>query len=379
MSSRLTVRVLPPERFDEAEPIWRALESAIGTVPTARSWTWASCWVRHYGDLLPTSVAVVESRDGRPEGIVLLPRGRRRHGPIAIRSLWLGTANLPVGAEVCAELAGPLARSGQERAVVDALLAHARAQRGWDELRAEGLAERDAALLCAAWDGRRARITREASPFCDLSAIEPDGDVASALPSSGARRRARSSLRAMERRGPLHATWATDPAAAVEIFEELIVLHQRRWVADGEPGVFGHPRFAAFHRDLLPRLVEEGRAALFRASVGDETIGCLYHHLDGDRLLFYQSGLASFEDNRLRSGIVTHLLSMEQARRHGLRLYDFLAGDARYKRDLSNGSDTSVKVALRRRRARLAAYDVARGLRDRRSAPASAPSDGRAA
>ncbi|WP_320672284.1 GNAT family N-acetyltransferase [Patulibacter defluvii] len=365
MSAR--VRLIPPARFAEAEPLWRALEAELPLVPVARGWAWASAWVAAYGDLLPTSVAVVSGPDGSVWGIALLPRGRRRFGPVTIRSLWIGTANLPVGSEVCAEFTGPLARPGREREVVAAIVAAARRWRGWDELRAEGLAAEDAERLRATWPAGRVRVREEPSPFCDLGALAPEEDVAAALGSGSARRRARTSLRAMAQRGVVESEWATDPARAAELLEELITLHQARWTADGEPGVFAAPRFAAFHRELAPRLVAEGRATLFRATVDGRTIGCLYHFLDGERVLFYQSGLAGFDDNRLRPGIVTHLLSMEAARERGLRLYDFLAGDQRYKRDLSSDAATISGLTLRRRRLRLALYDGARRARDRRA------------
>jgi CelD/BcsL family acetyltransferase involved in cellulose biosynthesis len=206
-----------------------------------------------------------------------------------------------------------------------------------------------------------------------LDAIGPDDDVASRL-SGGARRRARASLRAMEAHGQITVEWATRPDHAQDVLAELMSLHQARWTADGRPGLFAPGRFADVHRELAPELVAAGRAVLFRLRVDGVTAGCLYHLVDGDRLAFYQSGFARPADNRLRPGLVTHLHCIEEARARGFAVYDFLAGDARYKRDLSDGERETWRVGLRRPRLRLRAYDAARELGRRRSADA----DGRA-
>jgi CelD/BcsL family acetyltransferase involved in cellulose biosynthesis len=269
-----------------------------------------------------------------------------------------------VGQEICAEFNPVLARPGREEDVARAVVAAAGRLRGWDQLRADGVPEDDVAAVTTGWPADRVRVDAEPAPRFLLAGLAPDGDVPSGL-SGGARRRARASLRALEARGAMEVEWATDRAHATDVMDELVALHQARWTADGEPGLFAPGRFARVHRELGPRLAAEGRAVLFRLRSDGHTVGCLYHFVDDDRLAFYQSGFAVFDDNRLRPGLVTHLRCMDEARARGFSVYDFLAGDVRYKRDLSNASTTTCRVALRRRRLRLWGYDAARILRGR--------------
>jgi CelD/BcsL family acetyltransferase involved in cellulose biosynthesis len=77
-------------------------------------------------------------------------------------------------------------------------------------------------------------------------------------------------------------------------------------------------------------------------------------------VLFYQSGLAQFGDNRLRAGLVTHLHCMRACLERGFDEYDFLVGEARYKEELATGSRELVWASLRRPRLRLALLDAAR-------------------
>jgi len=60
-------------------------------------------------------------------------------------------------------------------------------------------------------------------------------------------------------------------------------------------------------------------------------LGYLYNFEYGERVYSYQSGFSYSDDNRHRPGLLAHALAIEQARQRGMRVYDFLAGDAPYK------------------------------------------------
>lgn len=417
-------RVLGPADAAEARAAWAVVAALRGGLPAMRDWPWTAAFVRHYGDVVRSWFVLVEDAEGTLHGVALLGRITRWYGPVPVRTLWIGAANGPVGQEICAEFSPVLARPGLESAVARAVVRTARGLPAWDELRADGLSPQDAATLAAAWtataddgptpapaaspgpagvagggrtspaagsgapvgfagrgrrdgpvatrpgDPRRAwstavdvRVRAEPAPAFRLDRLEPGADVASRL-RGGARRRARASLRAFAAHAPLAVDWVTDRDGAAVVLDELIALHQARWTAGGAPGMFGPGRFRDLHRDLAPALVADGRAVLFRLRAGDRTVGCLYHLVDGDRLAFYQCGFASFGDNRLRPGLVTHLRCMEEARARGFAVYDLLAGDARYKRELADDLPDRLRLSFRRPRLRLRAYDAARSARE---------------
>ncbi|MDO9407227.1 GNAT family N-acetyltransferase [Patulibacter sp.] len=364
LSPALRTRVLSLDEADEARRAWERIAEARGGLPVMRDWPWTAAWLRHYGDVVRSSFLLVEDAAGAPHGVALLGRSRRWFGPVPIRTLWIGTANSPVGQEICAEFAPIPALPGHEAAVTRTVLDAARGMRGWDELRIDGVPGTETRELLAGWPPERVHTRVEPAPHFRLADLDAGADVASGL-SGGARRRARASLRAMDAHGAVTVEWADERAHAEDVLAELTELHQARWTADGRPGLFAPGRFASVHRELMPELVDAGRAVLFRLRVDGRTIGCLYHLIDGDRLAFYQSGFARPEDNRLRPGLVTHLHCMDEARTRGFAVYDFLAGEARYKRDLSNGAGETWRIGLRRPRLRLRAYDAARRLRER--------------
>ncbi len=332
----MTVRVVPREDRAEARAVWTALEAEIGAPALSCSWAWTGTWLEHYGDVVPHRFVVGEA-GGRSCGIALVTAGPRR--PLRPRTLHLGTAGEPAGSGVFVERNRLLAAESQRAAFAAALIDHLLGEGGWDRLCLDGMHAEDAALLLA---GRpEATVREDDSPVADLGGGE---DVLDAL-SSSRRQRARRTLKAF---GALEGDWAGTPAEAEAILDELIELHQARWTEAGEPGAFASERFTAFHRALVARLLPEGRAALIRVRRGEETVGCLYGHVDGGRLLFYQGGLQRYEDNKLKAGVAAHVVFMRACREHGLTEYDFLAPATRYKQELSTRADTLVWAELER-------------------------------
>jgi CelD/BcsL family acetyltransferase involved in cellulose biosynthesis len=349
----IEVSLLASGERDDVGALWRELERA-GSGGITVSWAWTETWLRHYGEFVPHRFAVCRS-GAEPCALALITSSRhRRPGIPAIRVLHLGTAGAAAG-DVYVEWNRLLALPRMRAQAAQALRRRLAQERGWDELRLDGFDPAHAEALLAG--ASRAIVRRARAPVSDLAAIRAQGvDILDAL-SSGVRRRLRQSLTAF---GELEAEWAADVGHAHEILEELARLHGESWRRRGEPGAFADPTFSAFHHELVERLVPAREAILFRVTGARGTVGCLYCLSDGPRVLFYQSGLAQFGDNRLRAGLVTHLHCMRACLERGFDEYDFLVGEARYKEELATGSRELVWASLRRPRLRLALLDAAR-------------------
>jgi len=339
----LVVRWLSSAERASVRAIWQGLEKRVATVPLACTWDWTDAWLSQYGDLVPHRFAIGEAGD-RPCGVALITNGvGRRRGPFLVRSLHLGTAGEPQGDSVFVEYNGVLVDPEHRVGFATALVRELHSNRGWHELVLDGFAPEDAEPFLAA--DPMFEANRMPSPTMDLrTAGSGDGDVLAVL-KSGTRRKVRRSLEAL---GAVAMEWAETADDAFDILSELIELHQRRWTGVGEPGAFAKPRFVAFHRELVSRLLPTRRVILFRARTASETVGCLYHFVDRGRVLFYQSGLASYSDRRISPGFVTFALCMQECYERGLSEYDFLAGDSRYKRDLATGSGELIWATSRR-------------------------------
>lgn len=329
--SDLTVRLVPSSAIAEIAPRWQALERSLPNPGLACGWTWTETWLAHFGDLVPHRFALGE-RNGELRGVALVTQGvRQKRGPVPVKTVHIGTAGEPAEDSVCVEsnrlLVAPEHRDAFARGIFAAVDAGGPK---WEEFLLDGFAPDDAAPFLD--QDASFFVRREPCPTADLAAIRANGgDVIAALGKS-TRASIRRGIRGF---GAVTTEWSETPEQATAILDELVELHQRRWTEAGKPGVFASRRFGGFHRELIPRLQAQGKAFLFRARGEGGTIGCLYGFIEDGRVLFYQSGFGRFEDSKLSPGLVTHALCMQECLERGLREYDFLMGDMRYKRELS--------------------------------------------
>ena len=92
--------------------------------------------------------------------------------------------------------------------------------------------------------------------------------------------------------------------------------------------------FESFHRDLISRRFRAGEIQLLRVLAGEKRIGCLYNFVKDGHVYAYQSGFDYGTDSRLKPGLVSHCLAINFNLAKGAQIYDFMAGDSRYKKSL---------------------------------------------
>jgi hypothetical protein len=336
---------LPAQDRRRAETVWTALEAETGNGGLASGWFWTSTWLDAYGDLVP-HVFLVAERGGVPCGITLLTRGvNQKHGPIPVRTIHLGTGGEPADVTVWTEYRRLLVRDEDREDVSRAILRHVlESDRSWEEFVFDGFVPEDAEPFLenpGYWF-----VRREVCPTSDFSRIRAaGGDVIASL----GKNTRYSIRRSMRRFGDLTLEVVTTPAQAQDIFDDLIDLHQKHWTARGLPGAFSTQRYVAFHRSLLSGLLERNALVLARVRNTEQTIGCVYGFVEHNRMLMYQTGFADFEDDKLKPGLVSHAMVMQHCLDAGMDEYDFLYGDVRYKRDLSNTTRELVYAVLSKR------------------------------
>jgi CelD/BcsL family acetyltransferase involved in cellulose biosynthesis len=228
----------------------------------------------------------------------------------------------------------------------------------WDELYLPGL-HRDAfhALATAQLSHAvRVCVDRDvADPYVDLERVRQQGYV-SLLGAS-----TRAQLRKAQRgAGELALDVAGDLHDAMDIYDEMVDLHQRSWIARGHPGAFAEPWFDHFHRRLIAQRFAHGEVLLTRLRADGTTLGCLYSFVSHGRALFYQGGLAEHADRHVKPGYLCHASTIEHCASRGLTEYDFLGGDARYKQNLATDESRLVWARVQRLRFRFVLEEHAR-------------------
>jgi CelD/BcsL family acetyltransferase involved in cellulose biosynthesis len=351
-------------RDPRIERVWHDLE-ARAQAPYFLSWGWVENWLA----ALPvddTPALAVLHEAGQPAAAFFLGSRRvRRHLVMPSNALFFNATGVPRHDELCIEHNGLLAGPGARRslaAILDLLPGE------WDELFLPAI-DRYAFddLGAGSLGAYRVRIDREASaPFVDLEAVRSvEGGYISLLGAS-----TRTQLRRTRRIvGSIDVEVAQDVRHALDIWGELLRLHACRRAGRGERGAFADPWFERFHRRLILSRLASGEIQLLRVRAGSETIGCLYNFVYRGRVLFYQSGLAAFDDPHIKPGYLCHAAAVEYNALAGHQIYDLLGGRSRYKQSLATGATRLVWLRVQRPRVRFALEDSLRRWRHALSAP----------
>ena len=321
----------------ELGPRWRALE-ARADCSFFQSWTWTGCLAAERY----SSPVLLVARDDRRDKVLGL--FNRRPVLPELVCLWLGESGDRTLDSIYIEHNGLLTEAGAtDRLIADCLHAARIAPIG---LRQPLFARRlmlsgvlNAGLATEA--GSAVRLLRShAAPFVDLVALRRGGaDYLGAL-SANTRQQLRRSDRAYAAMGPLALHRADSISEAHQFLDSLAALHQARWTDRGRPGAFAAPFFRRFHGALIERGFPRGEIDLLCATAGGQVIGYLYNFRYRGQALAYQSGFDyRVADTHQKPGLTCHHAAIRKSLADGLDRYDFLAGDDRYKRSLSTGTD----------------------------------------
>lgn len=345
----IDITLQPVENPSKLEELWTDLERrADGSF--FLSWQWIGNWLAS----LPHGTrphALVARREGDVVGLALLcPRTQWRFGLLRTRCWLLHETGERTFDRLFVEYNGILA----DRRCADAVLAACFDWLGgrltnWDELVLGGLEpQAEAAVrLAAARQGHTLQVRMaDSCQWVDLEGVRLQG--AGYLASLGKNTRAavRRAMRLYAERGPLTYRVAATAEEALEDFHAMEVLHQASWNARGQSGAFSNPAFRPFHERLIASGVPAGTVRLCRVSAGEAVIGYLYNFVHRGRVMNYQGGFAYEADNRLKPGLVAHVLAIEDTLTRGEDCYDFMSTPAGHKPLLSNTEQPMNWIAL---------------------------------
>ena len=356
----VTIELLPYEEKATAARWWQELEQRTDNTRLTNSWLWTKIWLDHHGHVLhPTFV--FGRQDGQIIGatVVVSESYKRKSLPLPITHIYIGTGEYTKYNRI-------LAAPGYEDSFAEAMLQALQRKCRWSELRFDGMDPHDAEVLLRASRkvGLAFEVTSGKAPAFDFRKADEEGhkDVISAL-SSNTRYNLRRSMRLFVKAyGELSLEWSETPEQAREILEELIELNRVRWNSFNQGGSFDQAYIVSYHKSLIDEvgIWPQGSVILCRVKAGEKTLGCVFHFVAQGHLFFSKSGMLLSEDAKLKPGLVTHLLCMEECKKRslaaqqqgdvGILIYDFLTGEGslQYKDSLSN-QEGSLESAITER------------------------------
>jgi CelD/BcsL family acetyltransferase involved in cellulose biosynthesis len=321
---------------------WRALE-ATGDPSFFLSWHWIGTWLTAIKGM---PLLLSGTAGGRIVLLALLtPLRRHDLGVLPIRAARLHETGDSATDVITIEYNGflvardwhPLASS----AAIQFLF-----KSGFDELQMRGVpADYDTVF-------RREAIVsvvdRKPSWRVDLDAVRGSGEPYLSHISANTRQQVRRSMRLYQARGELCLTRARNVDEALEHLAGLRCLHQHYWESRGQPGAFSYPFFEEFHRRLISDGIRGNFVELIKVACGKDAVGYLYNFLYRGKVLSYQSGFSYEVDSKIKPGLVSHCLCIDSHIALGASVYDFMAGESRYKASLGQSGPDMLHIVAQK-------------------------------
>jgi len=170
--------------------------------------------------------------------------------------------------------------------------------------------------------------------------------------SKNTRQQIRRSHKLLTAAGEVKFNVLTDPQAQLKLLNQTKKWHIAKWKNTETPSGFTNHIFTDFHHTLIHTSHNNAHTLMSQLTLDDDILGCCYYFQHGQTLYFYLSCIKPTNDNRIKRGLIMHFLMIEWLITHkrAISNYDFLAGDARYKRSLANQTDSYTKRTFQKQK-----------------------------
>ncbi|MES0328298.1 MAG: GNAT family N-acetyltransferase, partial [Gammaproteobacteria bacterium] len=126
----------------------------------------------------------------------------------------------------------------------------------------------------------------------------------------------------------------------------------------GKKGSFANPIWEHFHRTLIQERFKAGEIQMLKISNSDD-IAFLFNYIWRGKVYVLQMGFHYTENKRFKPGYVAHAMAIVHNKAKGMAIYDFMHGESRYKKSLSNKSTNLYWVVLQRQRLKFSVEKIA--------------------
>ena len=169
----------------------------------------------------------------------------------------------------------------------------------------------------------------------DFSSIEKN--YLQEVLSKNTRSQVNRSNKILNQLGELSFKLVTKPDEINTLYKDIAKIHIERWGNTEEGSGFSNKVFTTFHQQLINN-DDTGTVQIAVLSLNNSPIGYLVNYVYKQKVYFYLSALTTFSSNKIKVGLTLHEKTISHYENLNIKSYDFLGGDARYKRSLSNQS-----------------------------------------
>jgi len=319
------------KKADSFKNDWCRLER-VSNASFFLSWQWISNWVEVLKpELHLCKVYFKEQLVGLG---LFTSNDIKRHKILAVKQIRLHSTGNIEKDQLWPEYNGMLVETGYEESVYKGLIHFLEKQKDivWEEFVLGPVKPAVSSLLTLS--NTRPYVYWEALTYqVDLQLLREKKLPYIESLSKNTRQQIRRSINHYKNQGKLVITRAQNEEQALDFFKHIAPIHKQRWQKQSG---FHNDTFVKFHQHLISNSFDSGAIEMIRLDVSGNVIGYLYNFIFNKKVYFYLSGIISATENKLKPGLVLHAMCIQNHLEEGVELYDFLGGDAQYKKSLSN-------------------------------------------
>lgn len=169
--------------------------------------------------------------------------------------------------------------------------------------------------------------------------------------SKNTRQQFNRSIKSLAKQGDIEFSVIEEASEQIKLLESAKHWHIEKWQNTSTPSGFTNDEFKSFHQSIITSNHPSAKTLMGKLTLDKNLIGCLYCLTHEKKVYFYLSCLKPFSDNKIKLGMNMHISMIEWliTNNQHYQEYDFLAGEARYKKSLSTTKDEYFKLTIQKR------------------------------
>lgn len=298
---------------------WQALNAK--TQPNCfLSWPWIDTWLQNI------SVPVFIIRIFEKSEVIALGLLCKRR-----KTAWLHQTGQQQDDQIWIEYNSLLAETKHQDAALSALLTHLKTKASFSKLVISGAPQTLLENTFKQHDISTHRTWSAPTFYVDLNALKSktQNDYLASLS-----RNTRYQIRKAAKHCQLQLECADTQEQAFDFFSDCSIWHRERWSHTQEGSGFDNPNFAQFHTTLIASHFKHKAIHVWRLKAEDQVVAYAYNLIDKNHAFFYLSAIDYKQGILSKPGMVLHSLMIQRYIDMGFARYDFMGGDAQYKRSL---------------------------------------------
>ena len=299
------------------------------------SWQWIGNWL----DMVTGDLFLIEGiHEGKVVGLgFFVEVTRKAFGFIPIKQWWLHRSGVKEQDQIWIEYNDFLLAKPHDKVIRKQMVRAVTSYNSPPEEVVIGLASEDVSACFTREFNKAGFIIEKLSKVGGYLTQLPKStnDYLFKLISKNTRIQLSRSKKLLEYQGKLNFDVFSNSEKLAELLPKIAKIHIKRWRYTLEGSGFSNPSFYKFLKMMVSKNLDRNIEVAVLSLNGEE-LGYLINFNYKGKIYFYLSALEKNTDNRIKIGLTLHCEAILYYIREGIDFYDFLGGDARYKKSLSN-------------------------------------------